>query len=79
LKSPEEGRSSFLAFLFQVFMQAQMDFLGKGFAAGILIKVDGLLQRVNENEAGLASFHVAFQLFAQSGIQLPVHIFRKFF
>lgn len=67
------------AFLFQKGMKSQMDFLGHGVVAGIFVKGDGFLKRIDEKEARMAVFHVLFEFQAKLGVQFPFDVFRKFF
>jgi hypothetical protein len=58
-------------------MQPEVYFFGQRFATGVLVKGDGLLQGIHENKAGMAIFHVTFQVLTEHRIQLAVDVFGK--
>jgi hypothetical protein len=58
-------------------MQAQVYFFGQWFATGVFVKGDGFLQGIHKDKAGMAIFHVTFQVLAELRVKLAVDVFRK--
>ena len=55
-----------------------MDFLGEGFGGRVFVKGDGFFQAVDKKEAGVAVFHVVFQVLADLGVEFSVDVLRQF-
>ena len=58
-------------------MQAQVDFFGQRFATGVFVEGDGLLQGIHKDKAGMAIFHMPFQILAELRGKIPVDVLRK--
>jgi len=68
--------SAAFAFLFQILMEAKVDFLGQGFGGSVFVEGNGFFQAVDEKEAGVAVFHVVLQVLADLGVEFPVDVLR---
>jgi hypothetical protein len=56
-----------------------MDFLGHRIVERILVEGDRLFKGIDEQEAGMAVFHVPFQLPAELRVEFPFNVVGKFF